>query len=138
MLKRYLMRFAIGLTLFGVFGFFDAIQVNRENKAFRDHAVAALAVPAGVATKGQSYQGDLVFSTESGETRTIPVTKVPSSIRDSLGVVSSTKITYLPEEPKKVRFSDWDAGEERSLTLPVLMFFLGLVTLGLWAGAFRR
>ena len=127
MIGNYAAKLALVIVLLGVIGMYEFIQSKGDNRAFEDHALTTHAQPAGPVATGQSYQGDLIFSTKTGETVTIPATQVPLAIRDSFRFASNTQIKYFPENPSKVRFSDSVSPGPNSLAVPVLFLGVGLV-----------
>jgi len=127
---RYAMRLSVGLVAIGIVGTVSAIQAERSNKAFSDHALRATAAPPAPSPRGQSYRGDLTFVAKDGHTVTIPATKVPTAVRDSFRAASSVEIQYLPEDPASVRFSNWDQPRSENLVLPVALLVAGLVAVG--------
>ena len=130
MIRRYAFRLSIGLVVLGVAGLVSTIETSRSDKAFSDHAATATAKPAGPAPRGQSYQGDLVFTTRDGQPETIPATKVPMAVRDSFRDAGSVEIQYLPEDPANVRFSNWDPPSSPGFLLPGGVIFLGGLAFG--------
>lgn len=128
MLKRYSVKLSGILILVGLIGIFESFRVYQEDKAFLTHGLTALAEPDGTPTKGQSYQGSLIFRTKTGEWITIPATKVPITIRDSFRVVKNVQIKYLPENPSMVRFSDsWGWSASKIFVHSVLCFVVGFI-----------
>jgi hypothetical protein len=130
MIGRYAAKLSLVLVIIGLIGIYEAIQQRQEDKAFASRALTSIAEPAGTVKQGESYQGNLVFITKSGETVTIPAAHVPSPIRDGFRVAKNVEIKYLPENPTTVRFSDWDrpgANSSKGLIQAGILFAAGLI-----------
>ncbi len=127
MIGRYARNLSVGLILIGLVGLYEYVQKVRDDRAFM-RAITVSATPEVKPAKGQSYSGDLVFRTESGETVTIAAKQVPTSIRDSFRFVKDVQIQYLPQAPSKVRFVDWSVkAESKDLAVSALLFGVGVL-----------
>lgn len=98
--------FLLAIVSFG--GFFESIQLYKDNNAFSKRSLTAVAEPTGTQTKGETYQGSLAFHTEDGQLIIIPPTHVPIPIRDRFRYTDNVTVKYLPDQPNKVRFATLD------------------------------
>jgi hypothetical protein len=126
LIGRYAAKLTFVLIVIGLIGMVEGVQIKREEKAFSNHGLIANAEPAGTAVKGQAYQGNLVFVTNTGQTVTIPAEQVPSLVRESFRTEKNTQIKYLPEKPSTVRFVAWEPGPSNQLLLSSLLFVAGI------------
>lgn len=130
MISRFANKFPFILVLAGILGIFANIQEIRKEKAFLNQGLTAVAEPAGKLHAGQLYNGDLVFTTNTGQTITIPAAEVPLPARESFRTVSNARVEYLPEDPITLRFTDWHQKTQRKdMAVPALLLISGLLAL---------
>ncbi|WP_395006972.1 hypothetical protein [Undibacterium sp.] len=130
MISRFANKFPFLLVLIGVLGIFANVQEIQKEKAFSKHALTALAEPAGKTDAGQPYIGDLVFTTSSGQTMTIPAAEVPLPVRESFRTASNARVEYLPDDPVTLRFPEWHQKPHRKdMAVPALLLITGLLAI---------